>query len=226
MAAGGRRSPSYKKTRGRAQASGCRCPASPRAARLNASVMCVTGSSATKVARRWARRRRESEAARSAASVTATRRSASSSVAAPSQPVKTLSIVVSAGVACADRTATRGQRGLRASGRRVASVCQTPSRVEPSACSRCSGRRTDASRGRTETAASPVLASVSLSASVARASHRRRSANRLRCAKRPRPCARGSSPARRVRAEVARSSPRAPRRVHGRCQPTPWIECG
>ena len=200
-------------------------PASPRAARLKASVMCVTGSTATKSRPAGAYTTRK-PAARSAAIVDVER---PGRVGERRRAVPAGEDVVDACRRGARRANPRrhAARNGDAADRQLRGVVLPDGRGVEMRASVVAVRGKNGWKPRPNgNGASPVLAMRELRASASRRRASAASANALRRAERPRPGARVGAARPRARAPAARSSRRARRRAMARCQPTPWIACG
>ena len=199
-------------------------PDSPRSARLKASVICVTGSTATK-SRSGGAYTTRNPAARSAAIPMSNGQAGSESVAAPFQSAKTLSIVVVA--ARRQQPAAPCRRDRDAADRQLRRVVfPVGVRVEIRARSSPSAGRRDEIRARTETARRRCWrARASRSASRrcgrprARTTASRGTATATRAPRRRLPCARVPAarlPRRARRRATAAASRRRGSRADGR----------
>ena len=198
-------------------------PDSPRAARLNASVICVTGSMATK-SRSGGAYTTRNPAARSAAIVDAER---------PSRIRERRARRSSRRRHCRSWSSRRARAGARGAMRRDRDEADRQLRrvVLPEGLARRNSSVVVADRGKkgwkpspNGNGASPVLASASLASSVAP----------LRSADSANDCvarnghghARASAPVAVCSSASSALAAVAASTRHGRCQPTPWIACG
>src|SRR6185312_13194852 len=196
-------------------------PVAPAAARLNASVSCVTGSTATK-SRPAGAYTTTYRHALSAVSLMARPRCGRARFASPCQPVNTLSSGTSPTGFAAEKSHSRGT-ATRSSGSCVASLRHTPSAAKASVVAPSRGKYGCQPRPNGN-GASSSLRIVIVTASVAPPS--RATSPQHWVAENRHGHARAASPSASWRsASVAACGSR---RVtcHARCQPTPWIACG